>query len=162
MTVGPTAKSAAEQAVAYLYSVQPTRADFDQVKLMAAKLRDYRRGEAWSLVTEARAPLTVRVLPRGNFLDTSGPIVLPATPSFLPGLRTSTEQQRLTRLDLANWITSQDNPITARTVMNRLWQIFHGSGLSANLDDLGSQGEPRATRNCSTGWPWNSATMAGM
>ncbi len=142
LTVGPMAKSAAEQAVAYLCSVQPTRADFDQVKLMAAKLRDYRRGEAWSLVTEARAPLTVRVLPRGNFLDTSGPIVLPATPSFLPGLRTSTEQQRLTRLDLANWITSQDNPITARTVMNRLWQIFHGSGLSANLDDLGSQGEP--------------------
>ena len=49
----------------------------------------------------------------------TGPVVLPTTPSFLPGLRTSTEEKRLTRLDLANWITSKDNPITGRTVMNR-------------------------------------------
>jgi hypothetical protein len=93
------------------------------------------------MVTLAAKPLTVRILPRGNFLDETGPVVLPSTPSFLPGLRTSTEQKRLTRLDLADWIASKDNPITARTVMNRLWQIFHGSGLSAGLDDLGSQGE---------------------
>jgi len=142
LTVGTIPKSAAEQAVAYLCSVQPDRGDVEQVKAMAAKLREYRRGVAWSLVTEARAPLTVRVLPRGNFLDTSGPVVLPATPSFLPGRLQSTEARRLTRLDLANWLTSKENPITARTFTNRLWQIFHGTGLSAALDDLGSQGEP--------------------
>ena len=93
------------------------------------------------MVTQATKPLEVRVLPRGNFLDQSGPVVLPSTPSFLPGLRTSTEQKRLTRLDLADWITSKDNPITARTFMNRLWQAFYGTGLTAVLDDLGSQGE---------------------
>ena len=142
LTVGALPKTSADQAVAYLCSAQPVRADFEQAKAMAAKLREYRRGVAWSLVTEARAPLTVRILPRGNFLDTTGPIVLPATPSFLPGYRQSTEQQRLTRLDLANWLTSKENPITARTFTNRLWQIFHGNGLSAALDDLGSQGEP--------------------
>jgi len=129
-------------AAAYLCAVQPARPDFDQLKAMAGKLHEYRRGVAWSLVTEAKAPLTVRVLPRGNFLDTSGRVVLPATPGFLPGYRASTEQKRLTRLDLAEWITSKENPITARTVMNRLWQVFHGNGLSAALDDLGSQGEP--------------------
>ncbi len=142
LTVGAPPLTPADQAVAYLCSVQPARPDFEQVKVMAAKLREYRRGVAWSLVTEARAPITVRILPRGNFLDTTGPVVLPATPSFLPGYRQSTEQQRLTRLDLANWLTSKENPITARTFTNRLWQIFHGSGLSAVLDDLGSQGEP--------------------
>ena len=142
LTVGAPPKTPAEQAVAYLCSVQPVRADFEQAKAMAAKLREYRRGVAWSLVTEARTPLTVRILPRGNFLDTTGPIVLPATPSFLPGYRQSTEQQRLTRLDLANWLTSKENPITARTFTNRLWQVFYGTGLSAVLDDLGSQGEP--------------------
>jgi hypothetical protein len=144
LTVGTPPKTPADQAVAYLCAVQPVRADFDQAKAMAVKLREYRRGVAWSLVSEARAPLTVRILPRGNFLDTTGPIVLPATPSFLPGYRQSTEQQRLTRLDLANWLTSKENPITARTFTNRLWQIFHGNGLSAALDDLGSQGEPPA------------------
>ncbi len=141
LKVGGLPTSPAEQAVAYLCSVQPTRPDFEQVKAMAAKLRDYRNGVTWSLVTEARAPITVRILPRGNFLDTTGPIVLPATPSFLPGYRQSTEQQRLTRLDLANWLMSKENPLTARTFTNRLWQIFHGNGLSAVLDDLGSQGE---------------------
>ena len=103
-------------AAAFLCATQPVRADFDQLKAMAARLHEYRRGVAWSLVTEAKAPLTIRVLPRGNFLDTSGPVVLPATPGFLPGYRASTEQKRLTRLDLANWITSQENPITARAV----------------------------------------------
>ena len=142
LTVGAVPQSPGDQAVAYLCSVQPVRADFDQLKAMAAKLREYRRGVAWSLVTESREPLTIRILPRGNFLDTTGAVVLPATPSFLPGYRQSTEQKRLTRLDLANWLTSKENPITARTFTNRLWQIFHGTGLSAVLDDLGSQGEP--------------------
>jgi hypothetical protein len=112
-----------------------------KTRAIVGNLRAQNGGYAWSMVTQATKPLTVRVPPRGNFLDESGPVVLPSTPSFLPGLRTSTETRRLTRLDLADWITSKDNPITARTVMNRLWQIFHGTGLSAGLDDLGSQGE---------------------
>jgi hypothetical protein len=62
LTVGDLPRTPADQAVAYLCSVQPARPDFEQVKAMAAKLRDYRRGEAWSLVTEARAPITVRIL----------------------------------------------------------------------------------------------------
>ncbi|GBL25015.1 hypothetical protein EMGBS6_18000 [Opitutia bacterium] len=117
------------------------RATLEKSRTLTTTIRRQYDGHAWSMVTQATKPLTVRVLPRGNFLDETGPVVLPTTPSFLPGLRTSTEQKRLTRLDLADWINSKDNPITARTVMNRLWQIFHGTGLSAGLDDLGSQGE---------------------
>jgi hypothetical protein len=112
-----------------------------KARALNAELRRQNQGYAWTMVTQATKPLEVRVLPRGNFLDQTGPVVLPSTPSFLPGLRTSTEQQRLTRLDLADWITSKDNPITARTFMNRLWQTFYGTGLTAVLDDLGSQGE---------------------
>jgi len=125
----------------YLAARGDDRPKVEQVRELTANIRRQYDGYAWSMVTQATKPLTVRVLPRGNFLDESGPVVLPTTPSFLPGLRTSTEEKRLTRLDLADWITSKDNPITARTVMNRLWQIFHGTGLSAGLDDLGSQGE---------------------
>ncbi len=126
---------------AYLASRGVDRPRLEKIRALNSSIRRQHDGYAWSMVTQSAKPLTVRVLPRGNFLDETGPVVLPATPSFLPGLRTSTEQKRLTRLDLANWITSKDNPITARTVMNRLWQIFHGTGLSAGLDDLGSQGE---------------------
>jgi hypothetical protein len=36
---------------------------------------------------------------------------------------------------------STDNPLTARVVVNRLWKLFYGTGLSKSLEDLGSQGE---------------------
>jgi hypothetical protein len=115
---------------------------FEEAHRLAAELRQWNRGRTWTMVTQAVAePLPVRVLPRGNWQDETGPVVLPATPSFLPARLESRAEQRLTRLDLANWITSADNPITARAVMNRLWAAFFGTGLSAVLDDLGSQGE---------------------
>lgn len=126
----------------YLNSRGTDRATLAKSRAIVGNIRRQQDGYAWSMVTQAAKPLEVRVLPRGNFLDQTGPVVLPTTPSFLPGLRTSTPQKRLTRLDLADWITSKDNPLTARTVMNRLWQVFHGNGLSGVLDDLGSQGEP--------------------
>jgi hypothetical protein len=134
-------RMSADSLAVYLNSRGTDRARLTAIRALTTSIRRQYDGHAWSMVTQAAKPLTVRVLPRGNFLDETGPVVLPTTPSFLPGLRTSTEQKRLTRLDLADWINSKDNPITARTVMNRLWQIFHGTGLSAGLDDLGSQGE---------------------
>ncbi len=103
--------------------------------------RETHGGRTMTMVTRAVAPLPVRVLPRGNWQDLSGPEVPPATPHFLPGPQAA-PGQRLTRLDLANWITSPENPLTARAVMNRLWRQFFGTALSAVVDDLGAQGEP--------------------
>jgi len=84
---------------------------------------------------------TVRILPRGNWQDESGEVVLPATPSFLGGPATSEEGPRLTRLDLAQWVVAEDNPLPARVVVNRLWGRYLGSLISANPVDLGSQGQ---------------------
>jgi hypothetical protein len=138
---GRTAEQRALLAEAWTFSASPERAAAARHHELAAALRETRGGKAWSLVTEATTPLPIRILPRGNWQDESGPIVLPATPSFLPGRRESTPEQRLTRLDLAHWIVSRDNPITARAVVNRVWALFFGTGLSAVVDDLGSQGE---------------------
>lgn len=132
----------ATSVAAFVHARQAPHDEVAAARAIAARIRACRDGETWSMITQAVAPITVRVLPRGNWQDQSGAVVLPTTPSFLPGLRQSTAEKRLTRLDLADWICSQDNPITARTVMNRLWQQFHGTGLSSALDDLGSQGEP--------------------
>jgi hypothetical protein len=86
-------------------------------------------------------PRTVRILARGNFLDETGPIVQPALPAYLVGSGQKPDGRRLNRLDLATWVVSRENPLTARVVMNRLWQQFFGAGLSKAVDDLGSQGE---------------------
>jgi hypothetical protein len=98
-------------------------------------------GKAWTMITQAAAsPLTVRVLRRGNWQDESGPVIRPTLPHFLPG-PSGAGGRRLTRLDLARWLVSPENPLTARAVVNRFWAQFFGKGLSARLDDLGGQGE---------------------
>jgi hypothetical protein len=83
---------------------------------------------------------TVRILARGNFLDDTGEVVKAALPHYLP--QPKFEGREPTRLDLAQWLVSRENPLTARTVINRLWKQFFGTGLSKVLDDLGAQGEP--------------------
>ena len=86
-------------------------------------------------------PRTVRILPRGNFLVETGDIVQPAFPEYLKASWQSFEKPRPTRLDLANWLVSKENPLTARVTMNRLWKQFFGVGLAKSLDDFGAQGE---------------------
>ncbi len=87
---------------------------------------------------------TVHILPRGNWMDESGPVMQPALPAFLPVSlkREAKADAPLTRLDLAEWIIAKENPLTARVFVNRLWKQFFGTGLSKVLDDMGAQGEP--------------------
>jgi len=94
-----------------------------------------------TLVSEATEPRVMRILPRGNWMDDSGEIVQPGVPHFL---RQITKTDRATRLDLADWLVSPDNPLTARVFVNRLWKLFYGVGLARNLDDFGAQGEAPA------------------
>jgi len=137
----PTPAQANVLADTWMMSTAEDPAAFARYHQLVAKRNDTYGGKAWSMITEATQPMTVRVLPRGNWQDESGPVVLPATPSFLPGRLESTPEKRLTRLDLARWLVSPANPLTARAVTNRLWALYFGNALSAAVDDLGSQGE---------------------
>src|SRR5262249_59319800 len=78
------------------------------------------------VVAEATTPTETRILARGNWMDDSGDIVQPAVPAFLGKLDTG--DRRATRLDLANWIVSKDNPLTARVFVNRLLRHFFPFG----------------------------------
>jgi hypothetical protein len=92
-----------------------------------------------TMITQARKPRQVRVLPRGNWMDKSGAVVQPHVPHFLRQLDVG--GRRANRLDLAQWLVASDQPLTARVLANRLWQRYYGVGLSKTLLDVGSQGE---------------------
>ena len=84
-------------------------------------------------------PRTVRILPRGNWQDESGPEVQPTVPARL---KLGDTESRAKRIDLADWVVSKDNPLTARVMVNRLWALCFGRGLAMPLDDFGAQGTP--------------------
>ncbi len=79
-----------------------------------------------------------RVFERGNWLS-PGDTVAPATPAVLNPWQ---EQWPKNRLGFANWLTSPENPLTARTLVNRVWHQMFGNGLVASLEDMGSQSDP--------------------
>lgn len=93
-----------------------------------------------TLVSISVPPRTMRILPRGNWLDDSGEVVQPAVPGFL-GSAPPKDRKSLGRMDLARWIVSRENPLTARVFVNRLWKIAFGRGIVRSLEDFGSQGE---------------------
>jgi hypothetical protein len=71
---------------------------------------------------------------RGDFLR-KGVEVKPSTPGVLP------KSTGATRLDLARWIVSKENPLTARVTVNWVWAKFFGRGLVSTPEDFGTQGE---------------------
>jgi hypothetical protein len=96
-----------------------------------------------TMISHAVEPRVTRILERGDWMDTSGLEVQPGTPKFMtPAVSVN---GRATRLDLARWLTAPDHPQTARVLTNRLWYLFFGAGLSANLDDSGAQGDAPVT-----------------
>jgi hypothetical protein len=139
---------AREKLFKYFKSVAPeTAEERKQVADANKAIEDFEKAIPRCLVSMTNAkPRTVRVLPRGNFLDETGAIVEPALPAYLISSQEQAGGRRLNRLDLANWLVSRENPLTARVVMNRLWKQFFGLGLSRSVDDLGSQGEMPANQ----------------
>jgi cytochrome c553 len=96
-----------------------------------------------TMITVAKQPRQIRILPRGNWLDDSGPVVEPAVPEFLG--RSLDLGRRPTRLDLANWLMDVEGgygAMAARVMANRVWGVLFGQGLSESLDDFGGQGQP--------------------
>jgi hypothetical protein len=90
------------------------------------------------MITRSVKPRIIRVLNRGDWMDTTGEIVEPGTPQFMKQIKSGA---RATRLDLAKWLVSKDHPQTSRVFVNRMWRLFFGHGLSRTLEDAGSQGE---------------------
>lgn len=79
-----------------------------------------------------------RVFARGNRLSKED-AVSPAIPKLLGG---GAPDQHMNRLDMARWIASPHNPLTARVMVNRLWGELFGSGIVKTAEDFGTSGTP--------------------
>jgi hypothetical protein len=124
----------------YLTTIEPEHAQLYQQldQLSAAKAR-LTATVRHTIQTVSVEPRVTRVLPRGNWMDQSGEIVAPGVPECFSQLDVGT--RRATRLDLARWLMSAQQPQTARVFVNRLWKLYFGTGLSRVLDDVGTRGE---------------------
>lgn len=137
----PWKKKLAELETKYLELTD--KASIDRYRQLVEQRKKIKNQGRWTMVSRAVKPRAMRVLPRGNWMDDSGPVVLPSVPEFLGTIQS--EKKRLNRLDLANWLTDPDNGIgllNARVLANRLWHLFFGKGLAPDLTDFGGQGTP--------------------
>lgn len=81
---------------------------------------------------------TTQVFDRGSWL-TQTDTVAPGTPGSLNDWKAQWPQNRL---GLSQWIVDKRNPLTARTLVNRVWHQIYGRGLVSTIEDIGSQSEP--------------------
>ncbi len=112
------------------------------------KLPSLQKNTFWSLLntTAEETPIMLDNVPqwsrethvfeRGSWLS-PGEKVQAGVPASLGGLSSDLPQNRL---GLAGWMTDQKNPLTSRTIVNRIWEQFFGRGLVETLEDMGTQG----------------------
>ncbi len=90
-------------------------------------------------------PREVRVLHRGNILDPRGAVRPGALPIFekenFEFKLAARHPESARRAALAKWITRKDNPLTWRSIVNRVWLWHFGQGLVTTPNDFGRMGQ---------------------
>jgi hypothetical protein len=125
----------------YLRHAAPSADREDYARLLA--MRDERDAllkeiPTTMVMSERATPRPTFVLGRGDYRNKTVE-VRPGTPSMLPQMPAELPRNRL---GLAQWLTSRENPLTARVTVNRFWQMYFGSGIVKTAEDFGSQGDP--------------------
>ena len=90
------------------------------------------------VMRERKEVRETRIMKRGQY-DDPGEVVQRNAPEFLHPMKRAGDVA--SRMDLANWFIDEENPLTARVAVNRIWQQLFGVGLVKTSEDLGAQGE---------------------
>jgi hypothetical protein len=113
----------------------PGRIRAAEKELNEFRAEDYPR----VMVMSDGRPRETFVLGRGNYLSPTTQKVSFTAPAFLPPMPPDFPKNRL---GLAKWLVSPEQPLTARVIVNRMWQTLMGTGLVKTSEDFGVQGEP--------------------
>lgn len=89
------------------------------------------------IMRELDSPRKTYLQVRGDFLRTDAEVAADV-PAVLPPLAES--ESRRTRVELSQWLTSPENPLTPRVRVNRIWMRLFGLGLVETENDFGTQG----------------------
>ncbi|MBC18881.1 MAG: chromosome segregation protein [Planctomycetaceae bacterium] len=90
------------------------------------------------MVMDTREKTRETFMLTGGIYDKPGQSVTPGVPESLPALP---PEVPVDRLGLAEWLLMEENPLTARVIVNRDWQLFFGKGLVTTPEDFGTQGQ---------------------
>ncbi len=111
-------------------SLDRANAQLKEVQAAAGKLNVM-------VLAERKEPRDTHVLLRGVW-DKKGDVVSRGVPAAIAPWPEGLAKDRI---GLAKWITSKDNPLTARVFVNQVWQMLFGAGLVRTPDDFGLQGQ---------------------
>ena len=108
----------------------------------------------------ARQATAVHILKRGD-IHKPGLLAVPGSLACLPSFPARfaarrPEERRRRRAALARWLSDPRNPLTYRSIVNRLWQYHFGRGIVDTPSDFGRMGSIPSIPSCSTGWPRGS------
>ena len=113
----------------------------EENRRIEALWQSHPQGATQLALEERESVRSTHRLERGNFLAPAEK-VSPGVPAFLPPLEQDDKTKpTASRLDFARWLADRRSPTTARSIVNRIWQAYFGTGLVATAEDLGSQGE---------------------
>ena len=119
---------------------QQAKVELDRANRQLSEVRRAAGDLNVMVLAERKDQRKTHVLVRGVW-NKNGDEVERAFPSaLLPG-GFQPGDQSFSRLTLAKWLVSKENPLTARVVVNHLWQMCFGSGLVRTPEDFGLQGE---------------------
>ena len=95
------------------------------------------------MAAQSGKPVDLPVHIRGNHTNPGKELIRRTTPAvFAPNLvPVKVDHQSNGRLELAEWIAHPDNPLTARVMVNRIWQQHFGHGLVRTASNFGGRGE---------------------
>ena len=140
LTIESEKRNAKQRRLLFGIEVGKISNEFQALKQSFDKLDAEVNGVASTLVMQERkSPRKSTVFIKGDFTRPDEEI-FPATPSVLHEL--ASEKDYYNRLDLARWIVSPQNPLTARVIVNRVWQVYFGRGIVETENDFGTLGSP--------------------
>jgi hypothetical protein len=119
---------------------QVSKRSLDRAVAQLAEAKSAKVAEVMVLAEKAE-PRDTFILVRGVWDKQGEKVQRGGLPSIAPLHFDQSAGAKPTRVDLARWLTSAENPLTARVLVNHLWQVCFGRGLVKTVEDFGVQGE---------------------